>query len=119
MDDYKKLSREWGSKARKEEGRARKHRLDQVPDESDEISQPIGIHKKKDTKKWCKGKVGRPHQTKCLLASELKNSNHWPLYEKMHMHHQSRWRYLVCQKCLKVLDIWYGNKKQKPDWVTK
>jgi hypothetical protein len=27
MDDYKKLSREWGSKARKEEGRARKARL--------------------------------------------------------------------------------------------
>ncbi len=64
---------------------------------------------KKDTKKFCKGKVGTPHQLECVKYVDAKKIDRTGS--------QQRWRILVCKVCGKELDIYYGNTKQKPDWV--
>lgn len=64
---------------------------------------------KKDTKKWCGGKVGREHKLKCFLYfDELSVDKNSQL---------NRWRALICIECGKRLDSWLGNNKFKPDWV--
>ena len=58
----------------------------------------------KDTKKWCKGKVGVEHQLKCMVYSELLDTS----------------RALVCTECGKRLAVyfpWPNKEENKPDWV--
>lgn len=64
----------------------------------------------KDTKKWCKGKIGVEHQLKCMVFSDLLDKS----------------RALVCTECGKRLAYYFhplpdsnGNYKEenKPDWV--
>jgi len=68
---------------------------------------------KKDTKRWCKGKVGREHETVCMTYGEMKGeSNYFGFF--------SNWYYLVCKKCGKELESWSPRSKKrkaKPDWV--
>ena len=64
---------------------------------------------KKNTKKWCRGVVGREHVLACRDHHSLPN-----------------WKELACTKCGKVLDYWCGptkyftwlKDKPKPAWVT-
>lgn len=113
MDDYRKLSREWGSKAKKEQSRAKKCNLKKI-DGEDEICGPPR-QQKKDTKKWCRGKIGREHEGECKMYDELKQANHGP----RDYGYMSRCRVLICKKCGKHLESWWGSKKDKPDWVIK
>lgn len=67
-----------------------------------EIRAPSGS--KKDTKRWCKGHVGREHKLICVTDSFFKDRH-----------------ILRCETCGKKLDFWWPhpwNKKPKPDWVT-
>lgn len=55
---------EWGSKARKEIAKSKKHSFDDQAIEDGELEgKPIhgGKRRKKDTKRWCRGKVGQEH----------------------------------------------------------
>ncbi len=68
---------------------------------------------KRNTKRWCNGKVGVEHVGKCLKYRDVKRS---------HPDHPSlfaTWRLLVCSKCGKELDYYRGGPKSgRPDWVT-
>lgn len=64
--------------------------------------------RKKDTKRWCKGKVGREHQPKC--------TPHLPglgIFDG--------WFDLACSVCGKVLDrhwpLGRRERADRPDWV--
>ena len=63
----------------------------------------------KDTKRWCKGKVGNEHDPKCMRFTVG-----WCAADD--------WRELVCTKCGKKLDTWYPilrtEDEKKPEWVT-
>lgn len=78
----------------------------------EDIRPPSGS--RKDTKKWCRGKIGRKHKPKCINYGELKNTP--PILRKI------RWKVLVCSACGKELDFWFGysifkKDDKKPDWV--
>lgn len=74
------------------------------------------LPKKKDTKRWCKGKVGVEHQLKCYSYDELKNKN-----SSLAGSFGKDWKILACTVCGKEIDRWYpfGSRKNnaKPDWV--
>lgn len=59
---------------------------------------------KKDTKKWCKGKVGREHDSVCVRDA---GNFAGPSYT------------LLCKVCKKKLDWWWNSRwaKPKPDWI--
>ncbi len=65
---------------------------------------------RKDTKKWCGGKVGRSHQPKCFQRTG----------------YLANWYDLCCTVCGKQLDYWREPNQHwvsirqtpKPDWVT-
>lgn len=59
----KHFVREWGSKARKHEHSAKRHAHDRavIEDELDPKPTPGGARKRKDTRRWCRGKEGREH----------------------------------------------------------
>lgn len=79
-------------------------------------------HSNKDTRRWCKGIVGRAHKPECTpylpapVAAQC-SANHW--------------RNLTCSACGKVLKRYWpfitwnidGTMnpitEQKPDWVTR
>lgn len=61
----------------------------------------------KNTRKWCKGKEGVAHVTKCVSYKELKQRSYIP----------DSWRLLICTVCGKELETWVGRNKNKPDWV--
>lgn len=70
---------------------------------------------KKDTKKWCRGKVGVEHKPKCVDYRETKNN-----YAGMGPGFSKGWKLLVCEACGKELDHYYPfgkAKKNPPDWV--
>jgi hypothetical protein len=66
---------------------------------------------KKDTKKWCAGKMGREHT---LEVKSFKDSKGWRT-------HFSNWWLLYCSKCGKEVDTytpsWLTNKGA-PKWLT-
>jgi hypothetical protein len=69
---------------------------------------------KKDTKKWCRGKIGVEHEPECVDYDQHKRSAIG-----------SSWKLLVCKNCNKELDYWYPprfpsffiHRRQKPEWV--
>lgn len=68
---------------------------------------------KKDTKKWCRGVVGREHSPQCRSYNETKN------YKL-----SNEWKILVCTKCGKHLDYYFPHTffgepplKKPPSWV--
>lgn len=68
---------------------------------------------KRDTKKWCRGKVGTPHTPKCVSYDDLKNRSF-----KI-----PQWKVLVCTVCQKQLAHWWPSPfrptvDKAPDWVT-
>jgi hypothetical protein len=72
----------------------------------------------KNKKKWCKGKVGIPHQPVCRKFVEVKKTEF-----RSTLSISDTWRILVCSECGKDLDYYYpmkisGYPEQKPpDWV--
>lgn len=67
---------------------------------------------KRNTKRWCRGKVGREHKPRCVDYSDLKNVT-WG----------SKWKVLLCDECGKQLDHWwprmfdFETAKTPPAWV--
>lgn len=71
---------------------------------------------KKDTKKWCRGKVGVPHKPVCVAYDSHKRTNL----------RVPEWKILLCSECKKELDHWWPSpfawwKKERtpPAWVTQ
>jgi hypothetical protein len=72
---------------------------------------------KKDTKTWCKGRVGRDHTPKCMPHKPM-------IVGKNNKNVFSGWYDYVCTACGKVLDTYYpcswGNQdRPKPDWLVE
>jgi hypothetical protein len=70
---------------------------------------------KKNTKKWCRGKVGAEHKPVCVSYNEWENRRTWAKWSK-------DWKVLICSECGKQLDYWWPNtiiseKKPCPDWA--
>lgn len=85
--------------------RRRNARQTKVPD----IRRPSGS--KKDTKKWCRGKVGTEHKPVATTYNELKRTTYG-----------TGWQVLVCSACGKELDNywpspWFKSDKPKPAWA--
>ncbi len=92
----------------------RDERATKGPD--DELSPGKLPAKKKDTKKWCKGKVGREHTLVCHKYNEVKARNG----RASHNSATNTWRVLSCSVCGRELAMYYGGKaKDKPEWVDK
>lgn len=80
---------------------AARHKQDrQAPIDDTHVQAPA----KKDTKSWCKGKVGREHSPKVFAVERY--------------HYVNRLE-LCCEKCGKVLETFWRNfhYRPKPDWV--
>jgi hypothetical protein len=61
----------------------------------------------KNTKKWCRGKVGREHKPQCINHNSIKG-----------------WKILACTECGKHLDFWWpmiwrpkDEQAKPPAWV--
>lgn len=71
---------------------------------------------KKDTKRWCRGKVGVEHKPVCVPYRTDKpepNADRWSSH---------KWRILQCETCGRKLDYWYpfgADRHDKPAWVDK
>lgn len=92
---------EWRERA----NRRRDERQTAVP----VIRPPSGS--KKDTKKWCRGKVGKPHTPVCKPYASDRGSIF------------ANWRILACSECGKQIDYYYpvtwkNREHRKPEWVT-
>jgi hypothetical protein len=74
-----------------------------------EVKRPSGS--KRNTKKWCRGVVGREHTPVATTYNELKRATHG-----------TGWHVLICSTCKKELDnywpsSWFLSDKPKPAWV--
>lgn len=84
------------------------------------------VNKRKPTKQWCKGKVGREHTPELVV-----NHNYNPLrkcgwrevmYWRNGERHHWRWHYSCihsyrCTTCGKYTEDWLKNKEECPDFV--
>lgn len=82
---------------------------------SDEPTKSVKVAKKKDTKKWCRGKEGVEHKLECVPYSATKKTTQ-KFYES--------WRLLICKTCGKEMDTYFPSlgkfiRRQKPAWVDK
>ena len=73
---------------------------------------------RKNTKRWCRGHVGREHQPKCVSYREVKRS-----MVGFSSDFAKRWKLLICTVCGKELDYYYPwreniEKYPPPPWVT-
>jgi hypothetical protein len=76
------------------------------------LDEPVKVPaKSKNTKRWCKGKVGVEHKPRCVKSKSGSNNP-----ENYSFH----WRDLVCIQCGKVLDCYWPirwRESSKPTWV--
>lgn len=69
---------------------------------------------KKDTKRWCRGKVGAEHKPECRVYRDVKMA-----YAGLKGDFLKGWRVLVCTECGKELATYYPfGKSEPPAWVT-
>lgn len=65
---------------------------------------------RKDTKRWCRGKVGVEHTPVCVDYNAHKNVGWFP-----------GWKLLICSECKRQLDSWmpvsWCKDKEPPEWV--
>jgi hypothetical protein len=99
-----------GSEYRESAIRRRDERQTKVPI----IRRPSGS--KKDTRKWCRGRIGVEHKPQCVSHDEWENRQDGSDWSK-------DWRVLVCEECGKQLDYWFPvpwwrDEKSPPNWVT-
>jgi len=76
---------------------------------------------KKNTRKWCKGKVGVEHTPVCRDYREVKHSGDLTFGERQVSLYQG-WKILMCSECGKELDYYYpmglnGKVRREPPWV--
>jgi hypothetical protein len=69
----------------------------------------------RNTKKWCRGKVGVEHQPACISYDEWENRTDTSRWSK-------DWKVLVCSGCGKALDHWFPvpafqERRPQPEWV--
>jgi hypothetical protein len=70
---------------------------------------------RRNTKRWCRGVVGRAHKPVCYNYAHYKNP---PTIAKMPALFDD-WRILVCDVCKKELAHYFmGSREAVPDWVT-
>jgi hypothetical protein len=67
---------------------------------------PVRNKSKKNTRIWCKGKIGEKHVTKCVDYVGTKKTSKYA----------KNWRILVCTVCGKELETYFGTRN-KPEWV--
>lgn len=100
--------RTWKERA----NRRRDLRQEKTPNE---VPPPGAASAGKDTKRWCRGKVGVEHQPKCMGYNDLKGGGRIASMSR-------DWKILACTVCGKELAYWYpfGSRKNnpKPEWVT-
>ena len=108
---------------------ARKHKKF-VQGGADGSAKPIG-NKRKNRKKWCRGKVGVAHQPVCRRYNDAKQkfkAAHSEFEANLYVHFDT-WRILVCSVCGKELDWYYPfriqclngvleREQKKPEWIT-
>ena len=74
-----------------------------------DVRSPSGS--KKDTKRWCRGVVGREHKPECRPYSDPPTP------------YSAAWRLLVCSTCGRHLDWWmpvaWSKPAEKPAWVVE
>lgn len=78
-----------------------------------------GSFKRKDTKRWCKGKVGKEHTHKIMPYDDAKRRGTSLGFNKSITRN---WFILCCSECGKELDIYmpFGKlKHKKPEWLKK
>jgi hypothetical protein len=96
----------------------RDERNTKVPDEP---QRPIAGRKNK--KKWCRGKVGVEHKSKCMSYAEAKNISVVKFNYKGNivdgLSYYDAWKVLVCSVCGKELDYYHNwnDEQPKPDWI--
>ena len=66
----------------------------------------------RDTKRWCRGKVGVEHTAECRVYVETKG------LAGLMGSALKRWRVLVCTTCGKELATWLG-RGERPGWVSE
>lgn len=102
------MASDWRDRANKR----RDERNTKVDDESHKTKRS-----KKDTIRWCKGKVGREHMPKCFPHKSM-SINNKNIFDG--------WYDLVCSACGKTIDTYRPRTKwlnmeldsrPKPDWV--
>jgi hypothetical protein len=84
------------SEWKEEAARRRAVRQTRVPD----VRPPGGS--KRDTKRWCRGVVGREHELRCELRRSWCRE-----YEQR------------CAKCGRVMDYWFDNRRFPEDGMLK
>jgi hypothetical protein len=73
---------------------------------------------KKNTKKWCRGKVGIEHKPVCRDYSEVKRTGLEMFGRKVNLY--KGWKLLVCAACGKELATYYpfgSDKRNPPEWA--
>lgn len=70
----------------------------------DEVRPPSGSSK--NTKKWCRGVVGREHNGVWMPYTEHKH------FQGLHLKALKSWRVLVCTVCGKELEMDYGERSK-------
>lgn len=83
----------------------RDERQTKIPD----IRKPSGSNK--DTKKWCRGRVGRDHKLVCADYNTFKGTTYF-----------KGWKVLVCESCRKQLDYYFPSPfsptpEPPPSWA--
>lgn len=79
---------------------------------------------KKNTRKWCKGKVGKEHVPIVSIDTKMLTyvrECHWREYSwtVFKREPEKRWQchhHTTCQNCGKVLESWYLTKDKCPDY---
>jgi hypothetical protein len=68
------------------------------------------LHKKKNTKKFCKGKIGKEHELEVRNYSDL-NKRSFPVNKD--------WKILMCKNCGEELDVYFPIFEDEipPDWA--
>lgn len=84
-----------------------------VPDE------PRPQRGRKNTKRWCKGKVGREHQPETVVNHQYTTSNWTECHESRWMPNHWSCRHAVqCTVCGKYVKTWLG-REECPAWLAQ
>ena len=101
-----------GSSWRERANVRRSERQTAVPDDH----KTRGVSKR-DTKRWCKGKVGVEHKLVVKPRSEIAGKAHYQILTT-----SEKWLIRYCESCGKEVAWWYpmgGMKREPPAWVVE
>lgn len=81
-----------------------------------EVPKGAAANAKKNTKRWCRGKVGVEHKPKCVDYAETKFIGDGHSLKRLY----TGWKLLVCTECGRELAKHWpigSQKKNPPEWV--